>query len=89
MPSPRSDQIIASKHEPNNRKMELSNQYVNLKNESNVPIIKGNTREEGRNIGLLNGRRSGMKLRNSDAPSLEQKNDNYFLNDRNMNSRRN
>ncbi len=88
MPTPRSDQVI-SQNESNNRKIELSNQYVNFKSESNVPIIKGNSREDGRNIGLLNGRRSGLKLRNSDAPSLEQKNDNYFLNDRNMNSRRN
>lgn len=91
MPSPRSDQII-SQQEPHNRKTELNSQYIQFQNESNVPIIKGSTREDGRNGGLLNGRKSGLKLKNSSdthAPSLEQKNENYFLNDRNLSSRRN
>jgi len=58
MPSPRSDQQTMIQNEPNK-------QYIRFQNDSNAPIIKSNPRDDAKNVGLLNSRKSGLKFRNS------------------------
>ena len=86
MPSPRSDQPMIQ-NEPNK-------QYIRFQNDSNAPIIKSNPRDDAKNVGLLNSRKSGLKFRNSNISfeSNQEQNDssnNFFLNSNNYSNRRN